>query len=62
MSRWVDKLPNGELREEIADINGCRHMYNQICCNPNSEFCTCDTGEDDYRSCIFFEPEETTDD
>ena len=57
MSRWVDKLPNGELREEIADINGCRHM-----CNPNSEFCTWDIGEDDCQSCIFFEPEETTDD
>lgn len=32
MSKWIDKLDDGTYDIQIADEDGCEHMYNEVCC------------------------------
>lgn len=46
MSRWLEKV-DGEYREEIADLEQCKHLINEVCTNPDSDQC-CDFPHYEY--------------
>ena len=58
MSRWLDQLSDGTYQVEVYDWEGCRHLYNDVCCNDK-----CDMSYDfpspeyDCVKCPYFEPE-----
>ena len=49
MSRWLD-YDNGEYHEEVADMEECKHLINEVCTNPDSEQC-CDFPH--YEYCLY---------
>nr|DAH34049.1 MAG TPA: hypothetical protein [Caudoviricetes sp.] len=57
MSKWMKETENGQYEETIADADGCKYMYNEVCCNDQSEWCCSYPGE--YcKACKLFEPED----
>lgn len=59
MSKWIDDLPDGTYKEEIADKGACKHMYNEVCCNDKSDWCAdYPDMETDCKKCKLFEPED----
>ena len=59
MSKWIDKLPDGTYKEEIADKGACKHMYNEACCNDKSDWRSdYPDAETDCQKCKLFEPED----
>ena len=59
MSRWIEQMPDGTYHEEVYDTEGCRWLYDEVCCNEKSPFladfpCV----EEDCKECAFFEKEE----
>ena len=59
MSRWIEKDNDGTIREGISDLDGCRYLYNDVCCNDQSEQC-CDFPHEEYcaKRCPHFTKEE----
>lgn len=47
MSRWLEDDGFGGHREVLADIEECRCLINEVCCNDKSEQC-CDFPHPDY--------------
>ena len=41
MSRWADTREDGGIREEIASMDECKWLINEVCCNDKSNEC-CD--------------------
>lgn len=58
MSRWIEDAPDGGYKVTIADMNECKHIYNEICCNDESGHCCCYAFEDDCKGCELFEKED----
>lgn len=62
MSRWIEKLLDDTLKEEIESMDICKWKINEICCNDKSEYladypypyCKCDSKEE----CKLFEKED----
>ena len=58
IGRWIEKLPDGIFREEMADLNECAEMYNEVCCCPDCGHCAgFPDPEEDCKRCAFFKPE-----
>ena len=49
MSRYLDHC-DGKYQEEIADMEECKHLINEVCTNPDSEQC-CDFPH--YEYCLY---------
>ena len=47
MSRWADTREDGGIREEIASMDECKWLINEVCCNDQSDEC-CDFPHHDY--------------
>lgn len=58
MSRWIEGTFGGKTLITIADMNECKYMYDDICCNDESEHCCCYAFEDDCKGCELFEKED----
>lgn len=37
MSRWIEKKPGGRWNVTIDNPEDCKYMYNETCCNADSE-------------------------
>lgn len=46
MSRYLE-CENGTYQEEIADMEECKHLINDVCTNPSSQEC-CDFPHPEY--------------
>lgn len=59
MSRWLEDDGNGGLRQVLANIEECRYLIDDVCCNDKSEQC-CDFPHPEYCAlrCPFFTKEE----
>ena len=59
MSRWLDSDRYGAYHEEIADMDECRHLINEVCTNDKSDMC-CDFPHPEYctHSCPYFAAED----
>lgn len=55
MSRWIEEK-DGENVITIADMEQCKNMYNEICCNDQSK----EVGDCPYNcdKCSLFEKED----
>lgn len=49
MSRYLESCDGG-YHEEIADLEECKHLINEVCTNPDSELC-CDFPH--YEYCLY---------
>lgn len=58
MSRWIKDAPDGGYITTIADMDECKYMYDEICCNDESEHCCCYAFKDDCKRCELFEKED----
>lgn len=58
MSRWIEELPDGTYHEEIENMDECRWMYNEVCCNDQSPHVGDWPWKDDCSVCLLFEKEE----
>ena len=59
MSKWLEKLEDGTYKEEIADREECKHLYDEVCCNDKSDWCAdYPDPETDCKNCKLFEPED----
>lgn len=58
MSRKIKAAFSSSPLIEIDDINKCKHMYNEVCCNDESECCGCYAFEDNCKRCELFEKED----
>ena len=47
MSRWADTREDGGIREEIASMDECKWLINEVCCNDQSDEC-CDFPHTEY--------------
>lgn len=47
MSRWLESDKYGAYHEELADMDECRHLINEVCTNPDSDQC-CDFPHPEY--------------
>ena len=60
MSRWIEAdAANGRITEEIAEMDECKYLINEVCTNPDSQQC-CDFPHEDYckRRCPLFAKED----
>lgn len=58
MSRWIKDAPDGGYIITIADIDECKHMYNEVCYNDKSSLCgDYPDLEYDCQYCELFEKE-----
>lgn len=59
MSRWLEDDGKGGLREVLANIDECRYLIDDVCCNDQSEQC-CDWPHAEYclKRCPHFTKEE----
>ena len=39
MSRWLESDKYGAYHEELASIDECCHLINEVCCNNKSNMC-----------------------
>ena len=58
MSRWIGSASDGGHKVTIADMDECKYMYDEICCNDESEHCCCYAFKDDCERCELFEKED----
>lgn len=58
MSRWIEGTFGRKTLITIADMNECKYMYDDICCNDESEHCCSYAFEDDCKGCELFEKED----
>ena len=60
MSRWITRNDDGSITTTISELDECRWLYNEVCCNDECEECA------DYPypsekclgSCPFFEKDD----
>ena len=61
MSKWLeistDANGNERIVETLADDDGCSYMYNEVCCNENSQFFGFCLFSEDCEMCSLFESE-----
>ena len=57
MSKWLEKMGDGRYKVILADLDGCKYMYDEVCCNDRSEWC-CDYPGEDCKACKLFESED----
>ena len=57
MSKWIEEIGDGKYKAVLADQDECKHMYDMICCNDQSEWC-CEYPGEDCEKCKLFEPED----
>lgn len=58
MSRWID-IENDEFKIEIADMDRCKHEYNETCCNAECPYATCYCPQTEFpQACKFFTEED----
>lgn len=59
MSRWLEDDGCGGHREELANIDECRYLINEVCCNDKSDQC-CDFPHPEYceHRCPYFTKED----
>lgn len=57
MSRWIEEMEDGKLKEEIADMDECSWMYNEVCCNDKSPHCADFPSEEICEKCPLFKKE-----
>ena len=59
MSRWIEvDVDNKQIKETIADKNGCRNLCNDVCCNEDSEHVGYFVLYDECKGCPLFEKED----
>lgn len=57
MSGWIEEK-GGKYVTTVADMDACKHMYNEVCCNDQSELCGGWPDEYDCSHCELFERED----
>lgn len=58
MSRYLETNNDGEHIETLADMDQCKHMINEICCNADAD-CVADyPTETDCLFCPYFTKED----
>ena len=57
MSRWIEEK-QGYTIIKIADMDECSYMYNEVCCNDESELCGDYPAQEDCAECLLFKKEE----
>jgi len=56
---WGDILTaDGEQIETIEDMNKCKHLVNEVCCEGYSEHVADFPREEDCAQCVFFQKED----
>lgn len=50
MSRYLEDDGHGGYREKLANIEECRYLINEVCCNDKSHQC-CDFPHPEY--CLY---------
>lgn len=58
MSRWIDIDKNENCIEEIADMNECKFLINELCCNPECPLNKDFPFESDCENCEYFMAED----
>lgn len=60
MSRWADTREDGGIREEIASMDECKWLINEVCCNDASQQCCDFPHPDEYckKRCPHFTKED----
>ena len=58
MSKWIEMMPDGTIREEIADPDQCRWLCNEVCCNYESPCLADYPMEGECEKCWLYEKEE----
>ena len=58
MSRYIEQNPDGTLAETLADPDQCAWMFNEICCNDQSEHLADWPPEGYCEHCPFYAPED----
>ena len=58
MSRYLESCGES-YHEEIADMEECKYLINEVCCNPDSDQC-CDFPHHEY--CLYCCPHFTKED
>ena len=65
MSRYIECKPHAQGRyeyyETVADESECKHMINEVCCDPECEACCAFPDEEYCKSCSHFESETAED-
>lgn len=58
MSRWIERNEDGTFKVELASMDECEWLYNEVCCNDSSDIC-CDFPHEDYceKRCPYFTKE-----
>ena len=59
MARHLEKTPKGDYRETITNINQCRWLYDEVCCNDRCDIVADYPDPELYckRRCKFYEKE-----
>ena len=58
MSRWIAEKEDGGYLVTLADMDQCKHIYNEVCCNDKSEACCDYPDEEECKTCPLFEKED----
>ena len=58
MSRWIDIDKNEKVVEEIAEMDECKFLINEVCCNPECPLNKDFPFESDCEQCAFFTEED----
>lgn len=57
MSRHLEKLGNNEFKELVDNLNKCRWLYDEICCNGLSDMLADFPSDEDCSRCVLFTKE-----
>ena len=59
LSRYIEDYGEGSYKVSLADMDGCKHEYNEICCNPDADEHVADFCDEVVcRTCTHFEKED----
>lgn len=60
MSRWLEDDGHGGYCEELANIDECRYLINEVCCNDKSDQCCDFPHPEEYcaKCCPYFTKED----
>lgn len=58
MSRWIDTDENENYVEEIAEMDECKFLINELCCNPECPLNKDFPFDSDCAECPFFTEED----
>ena len=58
MSKWITQLDDGTYEVVLDDKYKCKWMYNEVCCNDQSEILADYPWNGECKKCKLFEREE----